>query len=149
MLTTRSSSHLRERLLVALFVFLGISWILGLVLPLLSLVGAFAAGFAFMKFRAGTRRSSLGHGALSSAGALALILLPVLVVVWFITTATTSPGEAGSIFEAFVDLDGDGDRLLALAAFFAGSVVLGASGGALATWVHNRQLDGEYWVESE
>ena len=77
------------------------------------------------------------------------MLVPIIIMLWLVITATSEPGEAHNLLEALLDVDGNRERSLGITLFSAASLALAALGGALAAWLHTRQLDREYWVTDE
>lgn len=137
---------MRERFMAAFLVLIATSWVLGLMHSSLAFAGPLAAGYVFVRFRAGVTRRNIASGAGSAAAAVALMVLPIAVFSWVLITATSAPGEAHNLLEALVDVNGNTGRALAAGVFVLVSTLVAAIGGGLAAWLHRRQLDREYWV---
>lgn len=140
---------MRDRFIASLLTLLGVSWVLGLIYFGLALVGPLAAGFVFVKYRAGVTRRTVAIGAAHAALAVAVMIVPVVAILWFLITATSDPGEAHNLLEALVDVNGEAERIRGMSLFSVASLALAAVGGALAAWLHTRQLDREYWTTDE
>lgn len=136
----------RDRFLISLIVLLGTSWFGSLLNEYLALVGPFAAGAAFLRYRAGVRKRSVITGAVTAAGAVGVMVVGILVVTWFVLTATSEPGEAANLLEALVNFESKSDIIRSSLLFGSGAIALAAAGGSLSAWLHSRQLDSEYWV---
>ncbi len=142
-------SRLPERFLLAFIVMLALSWVLGLLYLPLALGGPLAAGAVFVRFGAGVTKRTPLSGAGTAAGALAVLIAPLIVIAWIIATATSDPGESNNLFEAALDFDTNAERVRSTVLIALSAIALAAAGGAIAAWLHGRQLDRSYWVTDE
>ena len=145
MIRQNSVSQYGERLLLFAVVLLLVSFLLGIILPVLALGGCLAAGFAFVIYKAGSRTETKLTGAVRSALAMILMLVPITLVAWVVSIAASGPASGDVDFFQALSNFGARDTLLRnLGLFGLAAVGMASLGGAIGTHLHLRKLMNEY-----